>query len=94
MKKITLTVAVCIASSVCSVAQTLEKMNWFNEPAWWSVDNGILTMQVTPNTDYWRISHYGFTVMTLHFIMRNMVVNLKPRLRFQVTIKYVLTRLE
>lgn len=62
MKKITLTVAVCIASSVCSVAQTLEKMNWFNEPAWWSVDNGILTMQVTPNTDYWRISHYGFTV--------------------------------
>ena len=43
-------------------AQTLEKMNWFNEPAQWSVSGNRLTMAVTPKSDYWRISHYGFTV--------------------------------
>lgn len=45
-----------------SDAQTLEKMNWFNEPAEWRIDIGKLTMAVTPKSDYWRISHYGFTV--------------------------------
>lgn len=43
-------------------AQTLEKMNWFNEPAEWNISDGRLTMSVTPKSDYWRISHYGFTV--------------------------------
>ena len=37
-------------------------MTWFNEPEKWSVDNGTLTMQVTGQSDYWRVSHYGFTV--------------------------------
>ena len=43
-------------------AQTLEKMNWFNEPENWNISGGKLTMDVTPHSDYWRISHYGFTV--------------------------------
>ncbi len=42
--------------------QTLEKMNWFNEPTDWSIAGDRLTMSVTPRSDYWRISHYGFTV--------------------------------
>ena len=46
----------CIASS----SQSLDRMQWFNEPENWSVDNGVLTMDVTPQSDYWRISHYGF----------------------------------
>ncbi len=45
-----------------AAAQTLEKMNWFNEPSEWNIENGKLSMGVTPKTDYWRISHYGFTV--------------------------------
>ncbi len=61
MKKIyLLLLAVVLASSVC--AQTLEKMNWFNEPASWKIEGDALVMDVTPHTDYWRISHYGFTV--------------------------------
>jgi len=55
--------------SVCAVilvqktfAQTLEKMNWFNEPEKWEIKNNRLSMTVTPQSDYWRISHYGFTV--------------------------------
>lgn len=43
-------------------AQRLDKMNWFNEPASWNISDGRLTMDVTPRSDYWRISHYGFTV--------------------------------
>lgn len=42
--------------------QTLEKMQWFNEPEVWAVNDHSLTMSVTPHSDYWRISHYGFTV--------------------------------
>ncbi len=52
--------AAFIAQNVWS--QTLEKMNWFNEPAQWEISDGRLTMAVTPKSDYWRISHYGFTV--------------------------------
>ena len=44
-------------------AQSLEKMNWFNEPEKWEIkDSKTMTMFVTPQSDYWRISHYGFTV--------------------------------
>jgi len=44
-------------------AQSLEKMNWFNEPEQWSIQNkNTFKMSVPGKTDYWRISHYGFTV--------------------------------
>ncbi len=43
-------------------AQRLDKMTWFNEPEKWEVNNQVLDMFVTPKSDYWRISHYGFTV--------------------------------
>ena len=44
------------------MAQSLEKMTWFNEPEQWKVEDKTLTMSVTPQSDYWRLSHYGFTV--------------------------------
>lgn len=44
------------------MAQTFEKMQWFNEPESWEIKDNVLTMDVTPHSDYWRISHYGFTV--------------------------------
>lgn len=44
-------------------AQSLEKMNWFNEPEKWEVkDKKTFKMFVPAQTDYWRIAHYGFTV--------------------------------
>ena len=43
-------------------AQTLEKMNWFNEPSDWQINGDTLIVDVTPHSDYWRVSHYGFTV--------------------------------
>ncbi|MNN02812.1 hypothetical protein D3C81_1154820 [compost metagenome] len=43
-------------------AQKLDKMLWFNEPTEWNIKDNSLSMFVTPKSDYWRISHYGFTV--------------------------------
>lgn len=51
-----------VLSAFSASAQTLEKMNWFNEPEGWEIKGGTLSMDVTPKSDYWRISHYGFTV--------------------------------
>ena len=62
MKKGLIAVFLGVAAMLDAGAQTLEKMNWFNEPADWSISDGKLTMSVTPKSDYWRISHYGFTV--------------------------------
>ncbi len=57
-----------IAASVTCMAQSLEKMQWFNEPEQWGIENDTLSMEVTPQTDYWRISHYGFTVDDAPFL--------------------------
>lgn len=49
-------------------AQTLDRMQWFNEPESWTIEGNTLTMDVTPQSDYWRISHYGFTVDDAPFL--------------------------
>ena len=62
MKKLILSLFGMMALSSVA-AQSLEKMNWFNEPECWEIkDSKTMTMFVTPQSDYWRISHYGFTV--------------------------------
>jgi len=61
MKQFLLISLLLLASFVMS-AQSLDRMHWFNEPDSWSVKKGTLIMDVTPQSDYWRISHYGFTV--------------------------------
>ncbi|TDO22943.1 DUF1349 domain-containing protein [Pedobacter duraquae] len=61
MKKIILAVLL-MGMSEAGFTQTLEKMQWFNEPEKWEIKNNSLNMFVTPQSDYWRISHYGFTV--------------------------------
>lgn len=62
MKIKQLLITFALMSVQMTFAQSLEKMNWYNEPASWQISEGALTMDVTPNSDYWRISHYGFTV--------------------------------
>jgi regulation of enolase protein 1 (concanavalin A-like superfamily) len=37
-------------------------MQWFNQPKKWNFENNKLSMFVTPKTDFWRITHYGFIV--------------------------------
>ena len=57
-----------IAASFTGMAQSLENMQWFNEPEQWDIKGNTLSMEVTPQTDYWRISHYGFTVDDAPFL--------------------------
>lgn len=63
-----LLLAAGVLSLQISHAQTLERMQWFNEPDEWQTKDGTLVMDVTPQTDYWRISHYGFTVDDAPFL--------------------------
>jgi len=43
-----------------SIIFSQSRMKWFNEPGKSSADRGKLSMTVDPDTDYWRITHYGF----------------------------------
>ena len=55
MKKILSLLACCALHA--AGAQTLDRMQWFNEPERWSIDDDRLTIYATPHSDYWRI--YG-----------------------------------
>ncbi|MDP5200603.1 DUF1349 domain-containing protein [Flavobacterium sp. DG2-3] len=70
MKKIVLGIMLLFLAQNLS-AQTLSKMQWFNEPEKWEIKNNALMMNVTANSDYWRISHYGFTVDDAPFYYAN-----------------------
>lgn len=62
MKKVILFAFVAMFSGASLKAQTLDKMQWFNEPESYTIKGGTLEMDVPGQTDYWRIAHYGFTV--------------------------------
>jgi regulation of enolase protein 1 (concanavalin A-like superfamily) len=61
MNKLFIAVVLAV-SAMAAQAQTLEKMQWFNEPDGYSINGNRMTMDVPGHCDYWRISHYGFTV--------------------------------
>lgn len=61
-KKIALLGCLVALAGQSVLSQSLDKMQWFNESEKWEVKNKTLNMEVTPKSDYWRVSHYGFTV--------------------------------
>ena len=67
MKKGMISLFALLVSGTVS-AQTLEKMQWFNEPSQWEIKDKKLTLFATPQSDYWRIAHYGFTVDDAPFL--------------------------
>ena len=67
MKKI-VSGGLLLVASTAMQAQSLDKMQWFNEPENWNITENVLTVDVTRQTDYWRISHYGFTVDDAPFL--------------------------
>ena len=62
IKKVILFAFVAMFSGASLKEQTLDKMQWFNEPEFYTIKGGTLEMDVPGQTDYWRIAHYGFTV--------------------------------
>ncbi|WP_300700395.1 DUF1349 domain-containing protein [Bacteroides sp.] len=56
-------IAIALLTTSKTMAQSFDKMQWFNEPEGWEIKNPTtFVMQVPGKTDYWRITHYGFTV--------------------------------
>lgn len=53
---------IAIITTTTIMAQRLENMRWFNEPENYEINDGVLTMDVPAQCDFWRIAHYGFTV--------------------------------
>ncbi len=52
-----------LLTATTSMAQSLEKMQWFNEPETWEIVSPTEFLVHAPaKTDFWRITHYGFTV--------------------------------
>ncbi len=58
----------CMLIAHAPFARSFENMMWFNEPPRWSASPSTLEFDVPANTDYWRISHYGFTVDDAPFL--------------------------
>ena len=75
MKKLFLAMLTFISTQ--AMAQTLEKMQWFNEPEQWEIADNALSMYVTPHSDYWRIHITDLLSMTLLFITIRMAASLK-----------------
>ena len=49
--------------STTVMAQSLEKMQWFNEPAEWEIkDKNTFVMQVPAKTDYWKVTQHYFSI--------------------------------
>jgi len=42
-------------------------MDWYNEPREWRVEGDRLIVTADPKTDFWRVTHYGFTRDNGHF---------------------------
>lgn len=42
-------------------------MQWLNEPPQWSESQHRLMVKTAPDTDFWRVTHYGFIRHTGHF---------------------------
>ena len=42
-------------------------MHWLNEPPVWQTENDRLRVVTGPNTDFWRVTHYGFIRDNGHF---------------------------
>lgn len=65
-------------------------MQWYNEPSQWSIKDRSLSMFVTPKTDYWRITHYGFTVDDgpFYYTMKGGEFEVKAKLNGEYKTRY------
>lgn len=71
MKRVICAFAFIFCAATLS-AQSLDRMQRFNEPDSWAIEGNTLTMDVTPQSDYWRISHYGFKATFEEFSIKHL----------------------
>lgn len=78
--KIKLVLILSLYISASSVSgQTLEKMNWFNEPDKWQINGSTLTMDVTPTVTTGAYLTMASQWMMHRSIMPNMAANLRQK---------------
>ena len=53
---------VFLFTSLLVFGQKIETMQWLNEPEKWEIRDGNLSMDVTPKSDYWRVTYHDFIV--------------------------------
>jgi hypothetical protein len=58
-------------------------MGWMNEPASWEESEGLVAVDVEPDTDFWRRTHYGFIRDSGHFRFRRVRGDLEVRAEFR-----------
>jgi uncharacterized protein len=58
-------------------------MSWLNEPSSWEDHEVAFTVDVQPDTDFWRRTHYGFVRDTGHFRYRRARGDLELRATFR-----------
>ncbi|NEN90739.1 MAG: DUF1349 domain-containing protein [Okeania sp. SIO3H1] len=46
-------------------------MQWYNQPPVWSEQDGVIQVTTGAKTDFWRVTHYGFTRDNGHFYYQN-----------------------
>lgn len=65
----------------------MKKMQWFNEPEKWEIINeSTFSIYATPGTDFWRKTHYGFTVDDGPFLYSSLGGEFETRVK--ITGKY------
>ncbi len=62
-------------------------MHWLNEPAQWTLDGtdletSELKIITDANTDFWQVTHYGFTPDTGHAYLQNIAGNFVATVQF------------
>lgn len=58
-------------------------MNWFNEPPSWTLENGRLKVVTGHQTDFWRVTHYGFIRDNGHLYYRQENGDFVAEVRFR-----------
>jgi len=48
----------------------LNSFQWLNPPSRWDIEQDRLSVDVSPNTDFWRKTHYGFIRDSGHFFRK------------------------
>jgi uncharacterized protein len=61
----------------------LNSFQWLNPPKGWDIQQDQLSVEVSPNTDFWRKTHYGFIRDSGHFFFKRVSGDFVIQVRIQ-----------
>jgi regulation of enolase protein 1 (concanavalin A-like superfamily) len=60
-----------------------QSFQWLNPPDKWEIADGRLSVDVSPKSDFWRKTHYGFVRDSGHFFHRQIAGDFVAQVRFR-----------